>query len=61
MRRNKRIQEVQKFTITISIIALVLSVIALIIAANKPGYDEGFNACIEENNLYERYEINGKK
>ena len=61
MRRNKRIEEVQKFTITISIIALIVSVIALITTANKAGYEEGFNACIEENNLYERYETNGKK
>ena len=61
MRRYQKTKEVQKFTVTISIIALIVSVIALIIAANKPGYDEGFDACIEENNLYERYETNGKK
>jgi hypothetical protein len=37
----------------------VLAIIALVITAivaNNIGYERGFNACIEENNLYERYE-----
>lgn len=44
-------------TIITTIIAVltVLSVIATVIIANRVGYEQGFNACIEENNLYERY------
>lgn len=41
------------------ILLIVLAIIAIVITAmiaSKIGYEQGFDACIEENNLYERYE-----
>ena len=43
----------------ISIIALIISLIAFWTTTYNVAYREGFDACIEENNLYERYETNG--
>lgn len=51
----------QVLSVVISIIALILSLVALGRTIYKGAYREGFNACIEENNLYERYETNGKE
>ena len=50
----------QILSIVISIIALILSLVALGRTIYKGAYKDGFNACIEENNLYERYETYGK-
>ena len=41
------------------ILPTVLTLIAMVITAmiaGEIGYERGFDACIEENNLYERYE-----
>ena len=45
----------QVLSVVISIIALILSLVAFGRTIYKGAYREGFNACIEENNLYERY------
>lgn len=45
----------QVLSVVISIIALILSLVAFGRTIYKSAYREGFNACIEENNLYERY------
>lgn len=54
-----KIKMAQIIAIVISTIAMVLSLIALNNTMykdiHKKAYNEGFNACIEENNLYERY------
>lgn len=44
--------------IIITIIALSLALVAVVSlqVGLSVGYERGFNACIEENNLYERYE-----
>ena len=42
-------------SVVISIIALILSLIALGKTIYDGAYRQGFDACIEENNLYERY------
>lgn len=42
------------------ILALIFFFIAFERKIYDRAYEEGFDACIEENNLYERYEINGK-
>ncbi len=42
-------------SVVISIIALILSLISLGKTIYNGAYKQGFNACIEENNLYERY------
>lgn len=54
--QNKQIYVAQIISVIISIIALVISLVALNNRMYKVAYKEGFNACIEENNLYERYE-----
>ena len=46
----------QIFAIVISILALIFSLIAFGRTIYKGAYRQGFDACIEENNLYERYE-----
>ena len=51
----------QIFTVCASIIILALSIVALCKTIYDGTYEEGFNACIEENNLYERYDTNGKE
>lgn len=41
------------------VLLIVLAIVALAttaMIAGKIGYERGFDACIEENNLYERYE-----
>lgn len=46
--------------ITLYFIGLVMVICSLITIGDtigyQRGYEEGFNACIEENNLYDRYE-----
>ena len=43
--------------LTITIIALSLALVALAFALGLSlGYNRGFDACIQENNLYERYQ-----
>lgn len=46
--------------ITLYFIGLALVIRGLIAIGDsigyQRGYEEGFNACIEENNLYDRYE-----
>lgn len=46
--------------ITLYFIGLVLVIRGLIAIGeaigHQRGYEDGFNACIEENNLYDRYE-----
>lgn len=43
--------------LSITIIALSLALVALAFALGLSlGYDRGFDACIQENNLYERYQ-----
>lgn len=42
-------------SVVISIVVLILSLIALGKTIYDGAYKKGFNACIEENNLYERY------
>lgn len=46
--------------ITLCLVGLVVMACSLIIAGDaighQRGYEDGFNACIEENNLYDRYE-----
>ena len=42
-------------SVVISIIALILSLIALGKTIYDGAYRQGFDACIQENNLYERY------
>lgn len=42
-------------SVVISIIALILSLIALGKTIYDGAYEKGFDACIQENNLYERY------
>lgn len=40
------------------VLLTVLTIVALAttaIVANKIGYERGFDACIEENNLYDEY------
>ena len=43
------------------ILALIFIFISFERKIYEKAYEEGFDACIEENNLYERYEINGKQ
>lgn len=41
----------------IGLVVLVCGLIAIGDAiGHQRGYEEGFNACLEENNLYDRYE-----
>lgn len=58
---NNKMKVLRVLSVVISIIALIISLIALGATIYKDGYKEGFNSCIEENNLYERYETNGKQ
>lgn len=51
----------QVLSVVFSILALIFSLIAFGRTIYKGAYRDGFNACIEENNLYERYETNGKE
>lgn len=46
----------QIVSLVISILALIVSLVSLGKMIYDIGYDRGFDACIEENNLYERYE-----
>ena len=57
---NNKMKVLQIFTVVFSIIALIFSLVALCKTIYDGAYEKGFNACIEENNLYERYEINGR-
>ena len=41
--------------IVIAVIIAVLAVLATATAVYKLGYEQGFDSCIEENNLYDRY------
>lgn len=50
--------KLQIVSVVISILALIVSLISLGKMIYDIGYDRGFDACIEENNLYERYENN---
>ena len=50
----------QIVAVIVSVIAVIISIIALNNDTYKSAYKDGFNACIEENNLYERYETYGK-
>lgn len=45
----------QIITVITSIIVLALSLVALGKVIYRHAYDDGFDACIQENNLYERY------
>lgn len=51
----------QIFTVCASVIILALSLLAICKIIYDGRYEEGFNACIEENSLYERYDTNGKE
>lgn len=46
--------------ITLYFIGLIMVICSLVAIGDtlgyQRGYEEGFNACIEENNLYDRYE-----
>ena len=42
-------------SVVISIVALILSLVALGKTIYDGAYRQGFDACIQENNLYERY------
>lgn len=42
--------------IVIAVIIAVLAVLATATAVYRLGYEQGFDGCIEENNLYDRYE-----
>ena len=53
---NKKIRIAQIISVIISIIAMILSFIALNRDMYKVAYNDGFDGCIQENNLYERYE-----
>lgn len=44
----------RKTTALIAIIAIASAVLALVVGLSV-GYGRGFDACIEENNLYENY------
>lgn len=48
--------KLQAVAVVISILALIVSLVSLGKMIYDIGYDRGFDACIEENNLYERYE-----
>lgn len=48
--------KIQITAVVISILALIVSLVSLGKMIYDIGYDRGFDACIEENNLYERYE-----
>lgn len=52
----KKIDVLQIATIVISVIAMIFSLVSLGKTIYNGAYKKGFNACIEENNLYERYE-----
>ena len=45
----------QVIAVVISIIALIISLVALGKTIYNHAYNDGFDACIQENNLYERY------
>lgn len=47
--------KIQITAVIISLLALVMSLVSLGKMLYDIGYDRGFDACIEENNLYERY------
>lgn len=47
--------KIQITAVVISILALIVSLVSLGKMIYDIGYDRGFDACIEENNLYERY------
>ena len=42
--------------IVLCLVGLTMVVYSLIIIGHTIGYRQGFEACIEENNLYERYD-----
>lgn len=52
----KKIEVLQIATVVISVIAMIISLVSLGKTIYNGAYKKGFNACIEENNLYERYE-----
>lgn len=46
-------------TLLLAVLAIVLAIEVINTQVEKAyslGYEQGFDACIEENNLYERYE-----
>lgn len=51
-----KMNKIQITAVIISLLALVMSLVSLGKMFYDIGYDRGFDACIEENNLYERYE-----
>ena len=53
---DKKIRIARIIAVIISIIALIISLVALNIDMYRVAYKDGFDACIQENNLYERYE-----
>jgi hypothetical protein len=53
-RRQRR--KMKRIIITITALSLALVAVVSLQVGLSVGYERGFNACIEENNLYERYE-----
>lgn len=49
-------KKMKRMIITIIILSLALVAVVTLQVGLSVGYERGFNACIEENNLYERYE-----
>lgn len=41
--------------IVIAVVLTLLAVLATATATYRLGYEQGFDGCIEENNLYDRY------
>lgn len=52
-RRQRR--KMKRMIITITALSLALVAVVSLQVGLSVGYKRGFNACIEENNLYERY------
>ena len=48
-------KKLQIISVVISVMAMIFSLVALGKTIYNGAYKQGFNACIEENNLYERY------
>ena len=49
-------RKMKRMIVAITILSLALVAVVSLQVGLSVGYERGFNACIEENNLYERYE-----
>lgn len=56
MTTKRDIEHTEKVITVAATVSLVLAVVAIAVATYRIGYNTGFQACIEENNLYYRYE-----